>query len=98
MLTIIFQNHFPSSLINLDGDALQTAGRSLNNNWTANKWLLSLTNELALQRNKNTPKNGVIGNITAINYSLTKQTNIVERADFEDYNYKENTQPTAIVI
>lgn len=82
---------FPSSLINLDGDALQTAGRSLNNNWTANKMASIPDQRIGFTKGTRIHlKNGVIGNITAINYSLTKQTNIVERADFEDYNYKEN--------
>lgn len=85
---------FPSSLTNVEGAALEDAGKSLNNNWTANKVAsipdqrISFTKGTRLQI-----KNGIIGNITAINYSLTKQTNAVERADFEDYNFTEN-KPT----
>lgn len=85
---------FPSSLTDLDGDALQAAGRSLNNDWTAKKTAsipdqrISFTKGTRLQIKK-----GVIGNITALNYSLSRQTNAVERADFEDYNFVEN-KPT----
>lgn len=85
---------FPSSLTDVDGDALQEAGRSLNNNWTANKVASIPDQRISFTKGTRIDiKKGVIGNITAINYSLTKQTNAVERADFEDYNFTES-KPT----
>lgn len=87
-------NSFPESLTDVDGQALQDAGRSLNNNWTANKTASIPDQRISFTKGTRIKiKKGVIGNITAINYSLTKQTNAIERADFEDYNFKEN-KPT----
>jgi len=85
---------FPKSLTDVEGTALQEAGRSLNNNWTADKTASIPDQRIAFTKGTRIQiKKGIIGNITAINYSLTKQTNEVERADFEDYNFTEN-KPT----
>lgn len=85
---------FPTSLATLDGNALQEAGRSMNNDWTANK-LVSIPDQRIsfIKGTRIKTKRGIIGNISAINYSLTRQTNNIERADFEDYNFTEN-KPT----
>ncbi|HNE49514.1 MAG TPA: TonB-dependent receptor [Chitinophagales bacterium] len=85
---------FPSNVNDVSGDALQEAGRSLNNNWTATKLAAIPDQRIGFTKGTRIQiKKGLIGNITAINYSLTKQTNAIERADFEDYNFTEN-RPT----
>lgn len=85
---------FPSNLNEVEGDALQAAGRSLNNDWTANKRASFPDQRIGFTKGTRIQiKKGIIGNITAINYSLSKQTNAIERADFEDYNFTEN-KPT----
>ncbi len=88
---------FPASreqLINLDATSLESVGKSLNNNWQAIKsnpvpdQRISFTKGTRIQI-----KDGVIGNITAISYSYTRQINKIQRADFEDYDLVKD-QPT----
>lgn len=80
---------FPEDLrrITNNPEALQTAGRSLKNNWIPEQNEAFLNQSVALSGNLRFKiRNIHIGNISTITYSNSKSFNAINRSDFNAYN------------
>lgn len=84
-------NNFPKDISDVSKSEIESVGESLNNNWTAKKMAAIPDQSIGLTFGERISKNKVlIGVITAINYSLAKQTNTIQRGDYNQYDFTNN--------
>ena len=77
----------PGDLRNIDESTLEKAGESLNNDWTTQNRLAMQDQRISFTKGTRLKKEKVlIGNITAINYSISKTHFDIQRADYEAYD------------
>ena len=85
--------NFPSDIRSVQSiEELQTASQSVNNNWDVNKSAsipdqrFTITKGTRIRADK-----CLVGNITSLNFSITKQAAQVFRADYDAFNQEKNT-------
>jgi len=80
--------NFPKDLRKSDAAQLVEAGRSMNNNWVANKTTAIPDQRFAFTMGHRIQgKRALIGEITAINYSNTRSTFNISRSDYNIYDH-----------
>ncbi len=83
---------FPTDLRKSSAQTLVNAGRSMSNNWVANKTMAIPDQRFAFTMgHRIIGKKALIGEITAINYSNTRSTFDVKRSDYNIYNTEQKT-------
>lgn len=89
-------NNFPKDVSEVAKADIESVGESLNNNWTAKKMASIPDQSIGLTfANRFSKGKALIGVTTAINYSLSKQTNTIQRGDYNQYDFV-NNKPDAI--
>ncbi|QQR98953.1 MAG: TonB-dependent receptor [Sphingobacteriales bacterium] len=88
-------SNYPTDVRNVSLSSLRTVAESMNNDWNAYK-MASIPDQrigISFGRRMQSDKY-LIGMITSINYSISKQSNEIFRADYDMYNFDGNkSQP-----
>lgn len=89
-------NNFPKDISDVAKADIENVAEQLNNNWTAKKMAAIPDQSIGLTfANRFSKNKALIGVITAINYNLSKQTNAIQRNDYNQFDFI-NNKPDAI--